>query len=462
MLPTGFNPTGLALVASTGPDLLALVGKTPAALALVAPSPAALVGTVTLPKPPVALGISHGGKWAYVLTQDASKNSFIQAVDLARIQLKLPVTLGSALPVGIDSRQVVITSTGRTLYVPFLDDGTAQRPGGVAVIDVKENDCEDILWRSIDGCPTCDEENCVVLATIAAYRVGYSFLDPTDPPKKPADDDDAKIARIANRTGRRLLPSTQALYELIECLEAHATGGVGVQGPPGSPGANGKDGKDGKDGLNGTNGAKGDAGPGLMTDLTVITRLSWKHNEGSNKPATIKRFTGQDDLGFAIVFSDVVKVQDTTIAPGVGLKNVPPHPEQVFEVLVREGMANPDDPSSRLMKPCLCPINGTVIPVEPGGAANVFKEVTATPSTALAFVIDPTVDVSLDEFFKQHSEVWVRLRGDFVVDTKSPPRAVDAAFLRADLSTGERPRGTKLGLEGGMFESWFWMGRAPQ
>jgi hypothetical protein len=56
----------------------------------------------------------------------------------------------------------------------------------------------------------------------------------------------------------------------------------------------------------------------------------------------------------------------------------------------------------------------------------------------------------------------VRFRGDFTVDMKTPPRAVDAAFLRADLSTGERPKGTKAGVEGGTFESWFWMGSAPQ
>lgn len=470
VLPTGFNPTGLTVVTSTGPDLIALVSKSPPAIALVAPSPAGMVGTVTLPKPPVALAISPGGKWAYVVTQDGSKDSFAQAVDLARMQLKLPVTLGTPLPVGMDSRQIVISPTGRTLYIPFLDAGTAQRPGGVAVIDVKESDCEDILWRSIEGCPACDKANCVVLATIAGYRVGHSLLDPTDPPSKPADDDTAKVARIDNHTGRRLLPSTQTLYELIECLEAHATGGAGVQGPPGPPGANGQDGKNGKDGKNGTNGlngingvdgAKGDPGPGLMTDLVVITRLSWKHNEGNNQLAVIKRLSGRNDRGFAIVFSDAMKVVDTTISPGAGLKNLPPHPEQVFEVLVREGKTNQDDPLSRLMKPCLCPIRGRVIPVEPGSPANSFNEVAATPSSALAFVIDRSDRVDLDEFFSQHSEVWVRLRGDFVVDMRSPPRALDAAFLRADLSTGERPRGTRLGLEGGLFESWFWIGEAP-
>jgi len=51
------------------------------------------------------------------------------------------------------------------------------------------------------------------------------------------------------------------------------------------------------------------------------------------------------------------------------------------------------------------------------------------------------------------SDLWVLLRGDFVVDTNG--RAIDAEFVRAELPTGDRPSGDKHGVQGGLFESWF-------
>jgi hypothetical protein len=50
-------------------------------------------------------------------------------------------------------------------------------------------------------------------------------------------------------------------------------------------------------------------------------------------------------------------------------------------------------------------------------------------------------------------ELWVALRGDFVVDRRG--RAIDAEFVRAKLRTGDRPAGSNFGIQGGLFESWF-------
>jgi hypothetical protein len=49
----------------------------------------------------------------------------------------------------------------------------------------------------------------------------------------------------------------------------------------------------------------------------------------------------------------------------------------------------------------------------------------------------------------------IRLRGDFVLDTNDPPRAIDAEYVRAELPTGDRPSGSDVGIQGGLFESWF-------
>jgi competence ComEA-like helix-hairpin-helix protein len=46
----------------------------------------------------------------------------------------------------------------------------------------------------------------------------------------------------------------------------------------------------------------------------------------------------------------------------------------------------------------------------------------------------------------------VHLRGDFVMDVEG--RAIDAEFVRAELPTGDRPKGVEFGIQGGHFESW--------
>ena len=102
--------------------------------------------------------------------------------------------------------------------------------------------CAEILWRHLDGCPHCDLPDCVVLATIENYHLGDRVEEQTDPPADPAQDALDKIARIDNRNGRRLLPSTEVLTELVECLLEHGVGGAGTQGPPGAPGAKGEKG----------------------------------------------------------------------------------------------------------------------------------------------------------------------------------------------------------------------------
>jgi competence ComEA-like helix-hairpin-helix protein len=62
------------------------------------------------------------------------------------------------------------------------------------------------------------------------------------------------------------------------------------------------------------------------------------------------------------------------------------------------------------------------------------------------------------------NELWVKLRCDFVLDfdeVLDRRRAVDGEFVRAQLPTGDRPRGSKYGIQGGLFESWFWQRDKP-
>jgi hypothetical protein len=178
--------------------------------------------------------VAPGGSWAYVLEVD-STGSYIQPVNLPNLQQDPAQALGAPVQAGANSTQVFVSESGRRLFVPFTDDLNVGSVGGVAVFEVDETACADIFWKSLDGCPDCDTGDCLVLATVENYQPGFKLLDPTDPLSDPAADQTAGIARIDNRRGRKLLPSTALLYEAIQCLLTRESG-EGEQGPPGDPG----------------------------------------------------------------------------------------------------------------------------------------------------------------------------------------------------------------------------------
>jgi DNA-binding beta-propeller fold protein YncE len=233
-LPAASQPDDLAVVASTGPDQLVVVSKaTPGLLYLLGLSPVALLGSRQLDHPAKTVAVSPGGTWAYVLEEESG--SYVQPVNLPNVQQDPAHSLGAAVKVGDLSAQVIVNDSGRRLFVPFTADLNNANQGGIAVVEVDETACADIFWKSLDGCPACDTEDCVVLATIENYKPGFQLLDPTDPPSEPVADKAASMARIDNHRGRKLLPSTAALAETIECLFSRRAG-QGKQGPPGQPG----------------------------------------------------------------------------------------------------------------------------------------------------------------------------------------------------------------------------------
>ncbi len=459
------NPTLIAVVSSTAEDMLAVVEETGAKFHLISlDATPAVVGSVTLDHPPISLVVSPGGHWAYVLEHDGT-DSFVQSVSLDRLQLHLPVTPGNAFQVGNDSQQLVLSSSGDHLYIPFIDDLAQPTLGGVAIIEISEDACSEVLWRHLNGCPHCDLPDCVVLATIENYNLGDRIEEQTVPPADPQQDTADKIARIDNRT-RRLLPSTQVLAELVECLLEHGNGGTGTQGPPGPPGPAGQQGPQGEPGV-GQPGPKGDPGAGLEEGLTRIEALSWSHNQMHTAgfpqgPDTffvlIDRLDGSQASGLVIGFTAEVQVSATIDAA------------HVFHVLVATPLQDNQFDSGFA---CRCPIRGTTVPVElkldgqgrivvnAGGRIDAAKELPAGNARGVAFLLDreqaPIVRNILSGGIP---DVGVLLRGDFVKDTKD--RAIDAEFVRAQLPTGDRPRppaaeplDKQVGIQGGLFESWF-------
>ncbi len=201
----------VAVVASlSAPDALAVLDKAGKALHL-ADTTGAISVSATLADTPLSVLIARGGGYAFVLSAQA-----VQPVDLGAL------ANGGAHPAGADFAlpaslgRAALTSSGRRLFAPFT--GSATVSGAVAVVDIFDTDCRDLL-RGHD-CPECDTPDCLVLARVENWMVGDKLEDPTDPPSTPAADQAAGIARIDNGA-RRVLASTQAITEALLCLMDH-------------------------------------------------------------------------------------------------------------------------------------------------------------------------------------------------------------------------------------------------
>jgi hypothetical protein len=193
----------------------------------------------------------------------------------------------------------------------------------------------------------------------------------------------------------------------------------------------------------------GDGGD-LERDLTRIVMLSWTHN------GTLELFrrpvidtTGARRMGLVVAFSREV---DVSLIDA----------EHVFTVDARNPFAG--DEARRLGLRCRCPLHGEVVPVKIQTVNNgLIEEAVEVPaaqppqpqfSEAIAFVFDENVDALAHAILgiERKASFGVHIRGDFVIDRDG--RAVDAEFVRAELPTGDRPKGSIFGIQGGTFDSW--------
>lgn len=329
----------------------------------------------------------------------------------------------------------------------------------------EEIDCKEIPWRHLDRCPHCDEPDCIVIATIENYHLGDKIL---DMPSKP-DDAANHIARIDNRKGRRLLPSTQILYEMIECI-----GGGGGVGPPGPKG-------DGIDEVQAeiiecdkTPAAptivvisnkrilklqipRGCDGKFIQLELPRIVAINWPHNGiiKQNTPA----FKVLNKDGILIAFDRPM------LAETLNTQTVQLLFERVEQVdTVRFGLE------------CYCNVAGQVTGVKieascTKGITNV-QDVTTGPVTGARF--RPVFRKDGKELVVQFApgKYRVLLEGDFIlgdkqIDIPDPNDqtktikihpALDANHMGPGLlAPGIQPRRCPTGdrIEGGRFVSWF-------
>ena len=467
ILPTSAQASALALVKSTGPDLLAVSDKNGNKFHLVAPSPASLVGTVTLDHLPVAIAVSPGGHWAYVLEQDGvAKESYVQAVNIHAVQQHLPTVATPKFKVSDPAQQLVMVEAGRRLYIPFTGDMNLPASGGVAILDISEEACQEILWRHLEGCPYCDVPNCVVLATITEYKLGTKIQD----------------AAIDNRRGRRVLASTEILQEWIECLSEHPAGGAGVAGPQGPPGAPGTSVKsaDAETVAPGTpagadfdpatgnihfkipKGEKGDlGGPGIVgVDLTIVDCGTPKQAEISagtlklviptNCGAALTHICSISWVhGGSLKVDDVIKT-GLLIAfdeSGVQKEDLKEENRSIMVLLSHEQKA--EQGTVR----CWCEAVIKVTPIDLGTSCDLSTIKREAPTGQLAKAVQ--IKFANPETIPNSGLIRVVVNGDFIRDGTKEKRGLDADHLPPWFLPKNPNYKSGDGIAGGTFESWF-------
>src|SRR5207253_1003444 len=102
-------------------------------------------------------------------------------------------------PVAVGDGPLQIEAAAESVFALITGPATTFS-AGAAVFDVEPRDCSEIVWKALDGCTDCEDESCVLLASIDDFVLGQAVTN----------------AHIDNRV-RPLVPSTTTLRELIEC-----------------------------------------------------------------------------------------------------------------------------------------------------------------------------------------------------------------------------------------------------
>ena len=453
--------------ASVTPTALAVLGSGLAQRVAVAAGVAAITGAVPtlFIVDPVAANanssfglvfdarfVAVAGDWLHVF-EDNNGHSAVQALHIPSLTTATPLITAPRL-----------TGMGKKAVVLLFDGGQA---GVIDPAALADGDCTDLLWHQLEGCPGCEQPDCLVLATLAPYRPSNELLDPLQAPANV----NGTPARINNRHGRRLLASTATLQDWLQCVQLK--GGVpGPAGPTGAPGADGADGQDGAPGLPGGPGQPGLPGlpgpPGVQgppgapgKDGLLGVRLNVV--EGCSKPPELTLNAGVLELTLPRCCSDdFVHICRTnwdhagTVDPGklrfieiafdgdllaADLKE--DNLRHVFIVETEHSQTVKLVNGGELPVTCWCQLNGEyqALRLEKACAPEADNEIAGPPNT-LRFKPSPRL---------QPGQAYrVRLHGDLLRDRKG--RAIDANHLPPWTSGGRR---TGDCIEGGTFYSWF-------
>jgi hypothetical protein len=391
---------------------------------------------------PVRAAVAPGGVWGVFTATSPAGSGVVRVLDVGAMG-STAVTAGPPTPIGDGPTSVAIDVQHQRVLAAFTGPPGQPALAGVAVIGYETNDCAGFLDNR--ACPDCATEDCVVLATIAAWEPGDPFT-----------------ADVLDETGRVELPSVAQLAAAVRCLLQQPPGGAGGVGPPGPagptgpagpPGEKGDPGEDGEDGATGPAGPPGQDGvpgeqgppgpqgpPGKLElpELPRINGINWEH-WGVMTPQRAGRLRTS---GLIVSFTE--PMDPATID------------RFTFEVYYRLRDHLPNGMPSYLW----VGIEGNVVPVR-------VEADCASPPKEVADPSPPPSDVNgawfrfLEDARFPTGDYLVVLRGDAILsqrvgkrlDGTEGPFALDGNHLMEGLSRGRCPTGDRI--EGGRFESWF-------
>ena len=248
----GLSADALAVVRSTAQDLLVALDRTNPSLHLLDPFAADWrAGVAALLHEPLEVTVAPGGHTAVIISDDGTQR-VVQLLNLQDLRAGLGAVGSAPLPVGVNAQNVLVEPSGARVFVPWR--GTPHSlTGGISIFALKTVDCCALL--DDPECPSCDGEECLLIARIVRYRPGRAVLDM--PSGGPPDSGDFAYIDMRPRT---VLPSAQALAEAVRCLCQTEGGSRGLQGPPGPQGLQGPQGPQGERGLQGEQGPSGPSG----------------------------------------------------------------------------------------------------------------------------------------------------------------------------------------------------------
>lgn len=417
-LPATTKPNALAAFTLGTKAMLAVASADEKRVYIVDRAGGSVAAALDLAQRPLVVGVTgpDTAPWLTVYEEEAG-HGYVQSIALA------PLVSGGSALIGAPRR----AGDGPPEVIVVHGDGQASivDPGRFA-----DSDCGDLVDLQSCGCAGCTTSECVVLATLANYRLGFAMLDEPGA----ADDLAQSISRLDHRIGRHVLASTATLQAWLECLQLKG----GIPGPKGGKGDKGDA------GLPGLPGAPGIAEVSLTMgdcetepsatisdgrleillpkccdgDLTKICSINWNHGKVHDVNASrieelIVAFTGEIDPADIHQHSFIVETSN--------------------RVLI--------DRQNGLSVDCWCQLVGEYRPVHLASTCKISTENQAAPVTAMAFRPSPQI--------LPGRSYRIRVIGDLIRDRKG--RAVDANHLPKWLP-GEL---TGDCIEGGTFHSWF-------
>lgn len=461
------RPVALAVGVRDNRDLLAVASSVGGAIVLFEAIPDAAVpadkikaigAPITgLAGSPIGLGFSAGSGWLYAVSRLADGGGAVQAVSIGRRAQGVEPSIGAAAAAPRDATDPLIS--GGTMFMVFPGSPPEQDPhlpGGIAIFHIGGQDCGSLFGKVLDACPACEDHDEVVLATIVDYKWGDAIT----------------TARIDNRLGRRLLPSTSLLAEIIDCLTESPCGDCAA----GLDGKDGKDGRDGRDGVNGTNGTNGTNGVngvngtngtdgkngvdgkdgvGLRDDLPRIVGINWPHNKSiAFGSADYRRLMKE---GIVVAFDRNRPILSETL-----------HTQSV-QLLAQHPEKTATDDAAQLVLQCYCNVAGTVAGVDVDAKCGVRFDVPErdAPNPATTGARFRAVGLNGRRIDLPPGVYRVVLEGDHILgekeieieDVDRPGSkikvhpALDANHFAPGVSNNRCPTGDRV--EGGRFLSWF-------